>query len=118
MRSWLIVSAAWLALSAPAMAQSRGGFTPCGASVVASGWATSPAAGGVFRYRVTLMPTANLRVQVRFNMQYATQDPLLNNPLNLRAGTGSTIWLGTGRANPPINVVVMSTSLTCSPPGG
>jgi len=115
MRPLLMLAAGLgLAIGAPGLAQAQG-FAPCGNRVMASGWATSPGAASTFRYRVTLMPNANMRVQVRFNMQYATQDAALNNPLNLRAGQGTTIWLGTGRANPPIAAVVSSTTLTCAP---
>lgn len=113
----LLAAALGAALTAPGVAQAQG-FSPCGARVVASGWTTSPAAGGTFRYRVTLVPNANMRVQVRFNMQYATQDAALNNPLNLRAGVGTTVWLGTGRINPPIAAVASSTTLTCAAASG
>jgi hypothetical protein len=107
----------FLAVAAtPHLAQAER-LTPCGARVVTSGWATSPMAGGSFKYQVTLSVPAAMRVQVRFNMQYAMQDAGLSQPLTLRPGRAQAIWLGTGRANPPIAAVMSSTTLTCAAAG-
>ncbi len=103
--------------AAPHLAQAQA-FTPCGARVVASAWATSPWSNSTFRYRVTLSVPAAIRVQVRFNMQYATQDGALSQPLTLPPGRATTIWLGQGRANPLIAAVQSSTTLTCAAAAG
>jgi len=114
----LLATALGIAAAVPPPAQAQTGFTPCGARVVASNWGRHPYQGGTFRYRVTLLAPAAVRVRMELSIRHAALDAEVLRPLNLRAGVPLTVWMGQTIEPYHSQVVANATTLTCAAPAG
>ena len=115
----LLAAGLGTAIATPPPAQAQLAFTPCGGRVTALNWSRHPRQpNNTFRWQVTLLAPAAVRVQMHLNMRFVSLDAGVLGPLSLQAGVPLTIWVAESIEPLVTSAVASATTLTCAAPAG
>ncbi len=115
----LLAAGVGIAIAAPLPAQAQQGFTPCGDRVTALNWSRHPRQpNNTFRWQVTLLAPAAVRVQMHLNMRFVSLDAGVLRPLSLQAGVPLTIWMAESIEPLVTSTVARATTFSCAAPAG
>lgn len=115
----LLAAGLGIAIAAPPPAEAQLAFTPCGDRITALNWSRHPRQpNNTFRWQVTLLAPAAVRVQAHLNMRFVNLDDEVLRPFNLRSGVPLTIWVAESIEPLVTSTVARAMTFTCAAPAG